>query len=40
MKQIQTLDEKQSTFFDHRDPAIVKWLGWITRHLGSFANPD
>jgi len=27
MAQIKTLDEKQSAFFDHRDPAIVKWLG-------------
>jgi len=26
MEQIKTLDEKQSAFFDHRDPAIVKWL--------------
>jgi 2,5-diketo-D-gluconate reductase A len=23
---IQTLDHKNSAFFDHRDPAIVKWL--------------
>nr|WP_314491079.1 hypothetical protein [uncultured Chryseobacterium sp.] len=22
-----TLDAKQSTFFDHRDPSFVKWLG-------------
>ena len=27
MEQIKTLDEKQSAFFDHRAPAIVKWLG-------------
>lgn len=27
MARIKTLDEKQSAFFDHRDPAIVKWLG-------------
>jgi diketogulonate reductase-like aldo/keto reductase len=27
MEQIKSLDEKQSAFFDHRDPAIVKWLG-------------
>ena len=27
MEHIRTLDEKQSAFFDHRDPAIVKWLG-------------
>ncbi|EJL28923.1 aldo/keto reductase [Novosphingobium sp. AP12] len=28
---IATLDEKASAFFDHRDPAMVKWLG--TRKL-------
>lgn len=27
MAQIKTLDQKQSAFFDHRDPAIVKWIG-------------
>jgi 2,5-diketo-D-gluconate reductase A len=27
LEQIKTLDEKQSAFFDHRDPAIVQWLG-------------
>lgn len=27
MNVIKTLDTKQSVFFDHRDPAIVKWLG-------------
>lgn len=27
MEQIKSLDQKQSAFFDHRDPAIVKWLG-------------
>jgi 2,5-diketo-D-gluconate reductase A len=27
MKAIQTLDTKMSSFFDHRDPAMVKWLG-------------
>lgn len=27
MMLIATLDRKQSSFFDHRDPAIVKWLG-------------
>jgi diketogulonate reductase-like aldo/keto reductase len=27
MKAIATLDAKTSLFFDHRDPAIVKWLG-------------
>ncbi len=26
MQQIQSLDEKASAFFDHRDPAMVKWL--------------
>jgi len=26
MAAIQTLDTKQSLFFDHRDPAMVKWL--------------
>jgi diketogulonate reductase-like aldo/keto reductase len=28
---IATLDQKTSSFFDHRDPAMVKWLG--TRKL-------
>lgn len=28
---ITTLDQKASSFFDHRDPAMVKWLG--TRRL-------
>lgn len=27
MSTIATLDSKQSAFFDHRDPAMVKWLG-------------
>jgi 2,5-diketo-D-gluconate reductase A len=27
MTAIATLDSKQSAFFDHRDPAMVKWLG-------------
>ncbi|MCP5493801.1 MAG: aldo/keto reductase [Leptospiraceae bacterium] len=27
MNQIVTLDKKVSSFFDHRDPAMVKWLG-------------
>lgn len=27
MTAIKTLDTKTSSFFDHRDPAIVKWLG-------------
>ncbi len=26
MKLIQTLDQKKSAFFDHRDPNMVKWL--------------
>ena len=29
---VATLDQKESSFFDHRDPAMVKWLG--TRKLG------
>lgn len=27
MEAIKTLDTKTSCFFDHRDPAMVKWLG-------------
>jgi diketogulonate reductase-like aldo/keto reductase len=27
MGSIKTLDTKASSFFDHRDPAMVKWLG-------------
>lgn len=27
MEAIRTLDTKASLFFDHRDPAMVKWLG-------------
>jgi len=27
MAAIETLDTKTSSFFDHRDPAMVKWLG-------------
>ena len=27
MEGIKTLDTKTTTFFDHRDPAMVKWLG-------------
>ncbi len=27
MAAIKTLDQKTSSFFDHRDPKIVKWLG-------------
>jgi 2,5-diketo-D-gluconate reductase A len=31
MAAIKTLDTKTSSFFDHRDPAIIKWMG--TRKL-------
>jgi diketogulonate reductase-like aldo/keto reductase len=31
LEAISTLDQKTSSFFDHRDPAMVKWLG--TRKL-------
>jgi diketogulonate reductase-like aldo/keto reductase len=31
MEAIKQLDQKVSSFFDHRDPAMVKWLG--TRKL-------
>ena len=27
IKAIKTLNTKTSSFFDHRDPAMVKWLG-------------
>jgi hypothetical protein len=27
MEVIKTLDTNASLFFDHRDPAMVKWLG-------------
>lgn len=27
MEQIRTLDTGVSSFFDHRDPAMVRWLG-------------
>ncbi|MNI61653.1 2,5-diketo-D-gluconic acid reductase A [compost metagenome] len=27
MEAIKVLDTKASSFFDHRDPAMVKWLG-------------
>jgi diketogulonate reductase-like aldo/keto reductase len=27
MEAIKSLDTKTSSFFDHRDPAMVKWLG-------------
>lgn len=32
IQRIQTLDTKQSMYFNHRDPAIVKWMseyGWL-----------
>lgn len=32
MEAIKTLDTKTTSFFDHRDPAMVKWLG--ERKLG------
>lgn len=32
MDAITTLDTKQSLFFDHRDPNMVKWLGTSTRN--------
>jgi diketogulonate reductase-like aldo/keto reductase len=31
MEEIKTLDTKASLFFDHRDPAMVKWLGTYKR---------
>lgn len=31
MSAIVALDTKQSLFFDHRDPAMVKWLGTVKR---------
>jgi hypothetical protein len=31
MEAVATLDTKQSLFFDHRDPAMVKWLGTARR---------
>ncbi|WP_208420099.1 hypothetical protein [Paraflavitalea devenefica] len=27
MESIKTLDTATSSFFDHRDPAMVRWLG-------------
>ena len=27
MEAIKSLDTKASSFFDHRDPAIIKWIG-------------
>ena len=31
MDAIATLDRKESSFFDHRDPAMVKALGEVSR---------
>lgn len=31
MQSIASLDTKESLFFDHRDPAMVKWLGTAQR---------
>jgi diketogulonate reductase-like aldo/keto reductase len=31
MEAVATLDTKQSLFFDHRDPTMVKWLGTAQR---------
>ena len=31
MEAIKTLDTATSSFFDHRDPAMVKWLGELNR---------
>jgi 2,5-diketo-D-gluconate reductase A len=36
MDSIVTLDQKASLFFDHRDPAMVKWLG--TRKIDALAD--
>lgn len=33
MAAIETLDQKVSAFFDHRDPAIIKWLASIKLDL-------
>ena len=32
MDKIKMLDKGKSLFFDHRDPAIVKWLGTMGKH--------
>lgn len=32
MAEIATLDTKQSVFFDHRDPAIVKWMSGFNKN--------
>lgn len=31
LQAIATMDTKRSLFFDHRDPAMVKWLGTVKR---------
>lgn len=31
MEEIKTLDTGKSLFFDHRDPAMVKWLGTMVK---------
>jgi 2,5-diketo-D-gluconate reductase A len=31
MRSIATLDTGKSSFFDHRDPAMVKWLSEAQR---------
>ncbi|MCL4482953.1 MAG: aldo/keto reductase [Bacteroidetes bacterium] len=33
MESIATLDKKVSSFFDHRDPEIIKWMGSRTLNL-------
>ena len=35
MEAIQTLDTKTSSFFDHRDPSMVKWLGQYKADLSA-----
>ena len=32
MTAIASLDMKQSAFFDHRDPEMVKWISTVTRN--------
>ena len=32
MAAIAALDTGKSVFFDHRDPAVVKWLGGAERN--------
>jgi hypothetical protein len=32
MTAIASLDTKQSAFFDHRDPDMVKWISTVTRN--------